>query len=102
MRDEPLFLSEGGEGVVDVQLPSGRQLQRAVVGRAAWDVDVVLVVGPLALRLAVLRSPRIVGASSLLESCLVSWKRSKNTPFAPGGRGIISARIYSGDLNKMD
>lgn len=99
MGDKLLFLSKGRECVVDVQFPSGRQLQRAVVGRGAWDVDVVLVVRPLTLRLGVLRSPRGVGTCSLLESCRVFWKRNRNNSLH---QGIISARVYSDDLNKMD
>lgn len=69
--DKPLFLPKGREGVVHVQVPSGRQLQRAVVGRGAWDVDVVLVVRPLTPRLGVLGSPRVVRTCSLPESCPV-------------------------------
>lgn len=104
MRDEPLLLSKGRECVVHVQLPSGRQLQCAVVGRAAWDVDVVLVVWPLALWLGVPGSPGGVGTCSLLQSCLVFWEknRSINNSIECVWGGCVSARTYSDDLNKMD
>lgn len=55
--DKFVFLAKGGEGVENVQVPSGRQLQCAVARSGARNVNVVLIIRCLGMRLSLLRSP---------------------------------------------